>query len=208
MSLGHKWELTQVEYSLTFPITSNPLTLPSSSFTSQWYVSTRSLATGRWPAPAANISGVRPSWGLGGTWSIQDTANNLYKWTECWGGVLLGCMCVCVCTTTDSVMFAVVAVHVCGGGWTQHNFTGCCLHAFMYYCMCMHTHTCECVLLHNHNTTQWMTHMHIRTEIQVTQFTTFSQGTTCGTQWHITLCKSVSCVVGQERSTQRVHQGA
>ena len=69
------WELTQVEYSLTPPITSHPLTSPSSSFTSQWYVSTRSLATGRWPNIAANISGVRPFWGLVGTWSIQDTAN-------------------------------------------------------------------------------------------------------------------------------------
>ena len=64
---------------ISSPINTHPLTSPSSSFTLQWYVSTRSLATGRWPSPAANISGVRPSWGLGGTWSIQYTANDLYN---------------------------------------------------------------------------------------------------------------------------------
>ena len=62
---------------ISSPNDSHPLTLSSSSFTLQWYVSTRSLATGRWPPEAANISGVRPPWGLGGTWSIQYTANKL-----------------------------------------------------------------------------------------------------------------------------------
>ena len=101
VSLGHMWELTQVEWSLTPPINSHPLTSSSSSFTSQWYVSTRSLATGRWPLSAANISGVRPSWGLGGTWSIQYTDNNLHKWSEC------------KCKWTECWWWCAVGLHVC-----------------------------------------------------------------------------------------------
>ena len=75
VSLAHKWELTQVLTRST--ITSHSLTLRS-SFTSQWYVSTRSLASGRWPRSAVNISGVEPSWGLGGTQSTR-MANYWYR---------------------------------------------------------------------------------------------------------------------------------
>ena len=111
VSLGHMWELTQVDCSLTPTINSHPLTLLSSSFTSHLYVSTRSLANGRWPSPAATISGVQPPWGLGGTWSIQYTANNLYKrteckWTECWWWCAVG-LHVCV-YNSYSTLFTVV----------------------------------------------------------------------------------------------------
>ena len=183
------WELTQVEYSLTPHNTSHPLTSPSSSFTSQWYVSTRSLATGRWPNAAANISGVRPSWGLGGTWSIQDAANNLCKWTECWSGVLLDCMCAC--TTANSVRFVVHFSSVCGrrGEW-RHYTNVVCMHSCIIVCACIHT--CECLSCYtNYNTTQEMTHMHIRTEVQVTQFTAFSQSRAVLTSIAKQVCKSL-----------------
>ena len=75
VSLAHKWELTQVLTRST--ITPHSLTFRS-SFTSQWYASTRSLASGRWPSSAASISGVKPSWGLGGTQSTH-MANYWYR---------------------------------------------------------------------------------------------------------------------------------
>ena len=128
VSLGHMWELTQVECSLTPPINSHPLTSPFSSFTLQWYVSTRSLATGRWPPIAATISGVRPSWGLGGTWSIQYTANNLYKWTECkW---------------TECWWWCAVGLHVCVYNSYSTLFTVVVCGKFVWYvCMCViHVH--------------------------------------------------------------------
>ena len=121
VSLGHMCRLTQ-ERSL--PNNSHSLTLSFSSFTSQWYVSTRSLATARWPSSAATVSGVPPAWGLGGTRSIQYTDNNLYKWTECkwtecWWWCAVG-LHVCV-YNSYSTLFIVV---VCGKfGW--------------YVCMCV-----------------------------------------------------------------------
>ena len=127
VSLSHMWELTQVECSLTPPINSHPLTLLSSSFTSQLYVSTRSLANGRWPYWAATISGVRPPWGLGGTWSIQYTANNLYKWTECkW---------------TDCWWWCAVGLHVSVYNSYSTLFTVVCMRVCVCVCACV----CVCV---------------------------------------------------------------
>ena len=93
-------------------------------------------------------------------WDMVSTGHSqqLVQMNWMWGGVLLGC--ICVCRTANSVMFAVVVVCVCGGGgWTQHCFTRCCVHAFKYKCIVVSM--CECIMscYTNYKTTQGMTHM-------------------------------------------------
>ena len=146
-SLGHMWELTQVDCSLTPPINSHPLTLSSSSFTLQLYVSTRSLATGRWPSRAANISGVRPPWGLGGTWSIQYIANNLYKWTECWWWCAVG-LHVCVYNSYSTLFTVVVCDKFCDTCvcmWYMYDLCGCMCDRVCV--VCIEVHVWQCLLL-------------------------------------------------------------
>ena len=207
------WELTQVEYSHTLPL------LPIHS---------------HYHPPHSHHSGTSPP----GVWPLEGDQAQLptsvvYDHPEDWVGhgeyrtqaitctkelnvgvVYCWAACVCVQQLTVWGLLYVARSSVFGGEehyifYLMLSVSVICIHSSIIVHACIHA--CVSVYLScytNHYTTQGMTHMHLRTEMQVTQFTVFSQSTTCGTQWHITLCKLASCVVGQERSTQRVHQGA
>ena len=119
--LCHMWELTQVEYSLTPPITSiHSLHPPPHSHHSG------TSPPGVWPLEGdqhqlpTSVGYDHPEdWVGHGQYRTQPTTyTNELNVVYCWAA------CVCVEQLYNSVMFAVVALRVCvggGGGRNKHK---------------------------------------------------------------------------------------